>query len=65
MKNEQHQEAVKVHFLRLSDALLQQVIYGLQVRVRELNSRPDLDSELLVNTQAALEAACSAKEGKS
>ena len=50
------------HVLHLSDALLDQVIYALIVRKRELNQRPDVDSELIVQTQAALDLAYEAKD---
>jgi hypothetical protein len=50
------------HVLHLSDALLDQVIYALIVRKRELNQRPDVDSELIVQTQAALDLAYDAKD---
>jgi hypothetical protein len=53
-----------VHVLRLNDALLNQVIYALIVRKRELNQRPDIDSELIVQTQAALDLAYEAKDLK-
>jgi hypothetical protein len=52
------------HVLHLSDALLDQVIYALIVRKRELNQRPDVDSELIVQTQAALDVAYEAKDLK-
>jgi hypothetical protein len=52
------------HVLHLSDALLDQVIYALIVRKRELNQRPDVDSELIVQTQAALDLAYDAKDLK-
>ena len=52
------------HVLHLSDALLDQVIYALIVRKRELNLRPDVDSELIVQTQAALDLAYEAKDLK-
>jgi hypothetical protein len=51
-----------VHVLRLNDNLLDQVIFALIVRIRDLNARPDLDSELIVQTQAALDLAYEAKE---
>jgi len=50
--------------LHLSDALLDQVIYALIVRKRELNKRTDVDSELIVQTQAALDLVYEAKELK-
>jgi hypothetical protein len=50
------------HALHLSDALLDQVIFALIVRKRELNQRPDVDSELIVQTQAALDLAYEAKD---
>jgi hypothetical protein len=50
------------NILRLSNALLDQVIYALIVRKRELNQRPDVDSELIVQTQAALDLAYEAKD---
>jgi hypothetical protein len=50
------------HVLHLSDALLDQVIFALIVRKRELNQRPDIDSELIVQTQAALDLAYEAKD---
>jgi hypothetical protein len=50
------------HVLHLSDALLDQVIFALIVRKRELNQRPDVDSELIVQTQAALDLAYEAKD---
>jgi hypothetical protein len=53
-----------VHVLRLNDALLNQVIYALIVRKRELNQRPDIESELIVQTQAALDLAYEAKDLK-
>jgi hypothetical protein len=53
-----------VHVLRLNDALLNQVIYALIVRKRELNQRPDIESELIVQTQAALDLAYDAKDLK-
>jgi hypothetical protein len=53
-----------VHVLRLNDALLNQVIYALIVRKRELNQRPDIDSEVIVQTQAALDLAYEAKDLK-
>jgi hypothetical protein len=53
-----------VHVLRLNDNLLDQVIYALIVRKRELNQRPDVDSELIVQTQAALDLAYEAKDLK-
>ena len=52
------------NILRLSNALLDQVIYALIVRKRELNQRPDVDSELIVQTQAALDLAYDAKDLK-
>jgi len=52
------------NILRLSNALLDQVIYALIVRKRELNQRPDVDSELIVQTQAALDLAYEAKDLK-
>ena len=52
------------NILRLSNALLDQVIYALIVRKRELNQRPDVDSELIVQTQAALDVAYAAKDLK-
>ena len=52
------------HVLHLSDALLDQVIFALIVRKRELNQRPDVDSELIVQTQAALDLAYEAKDLK-
>jgi hypothetical protein len=52
------------NILRLSNALLDQVIYALIVRKRELNQRPDVDSELIVQTQAALDVAYEAKDLK-
>jgi hypothetical protein len=52
------------HVLHLSDALLDQVIFALIVRKRELNQRPDVDSELIVQTQAALDVAYEAKDLK-
>ncbi len=52
----------KTYLLQLSAALLEQVIYALMARKRELNNRPDLDSEMLVHTQAALDAAHAVKE---
>jgi hypothetical protein len=51
-----------VHVLRLDDNLLDQVIFALIVRIRDLNARPDLDSELIVQTQAALDLAYEAKD---
>jgi hypothetical protein len=53
-----------VHVLRLNDALLNQVIYALIVRKRELNQRPDIESEVIVQTQAALDLAYEAKDLK-
>jgi hypothetical protein len=50
------------HVLHLSDALLDQVIFALIVRKRELNQRPDIDSEVIVQTQAALDLAYEAKD---
>jgi len=50
------------NILRLSNALLDQVIYALIVRKRELNHRPDIESELIVQTQAALDLAYEAKD---
>jgi hypothetical protein len=38
------------------------VIFALIVRKRELNQRPDVDSELIVQTQAALDLAYEAKD---
>jgi hypothetical protein len=49
------------NILRLSNALLDQVIYALIARKRELNARPDIDSEVIVETQAALDLAYEAR----
>ena len=49
------------NILRLSNALLDEVIYALIARKRELNARPDIDSEVIVQTQAALDLAYEAR----
>ena len=55
---------MKIYTLHLNEALLDQIIYALMVRMRELHGRPDLDPQLVTHTQAALEMAQDAKERK-
>ena len=55
---------MKIYTLHLNDALLDQIIYALIVRLRELNGRPDLDYELVTHTHAALEMAKEERDRK-
>ena len=62
--SQQGRVKVKIYTLHLNEALLDQIIYALMVRMRELHGRPDLDYQLVTHTQAALEMAQDAKERK-
>lgn len=50
--------------LNLSKALLEQVIYALWTRERDLNTRPDADAEAITSTYAALELAKESMKAK-
>lgn len=54
----------KVYTAYMNEALINQVIYALVVRKREIGSRPDYDSEAIAHTNAALELMLELKEGK-
>lgn len=54
----------KIYRAYLNQALLNQTIYALLSRVDDLNGRPDLDDEALVNTAAALELFRDIRDGK-
>ena len=55
---------MKIFRAYLNESLLNQTIYALLSRVDELNGRPDLDNEALVNTAAALELFRDVREGR-
>jgi len=54
----------KVYTAYINETLLNQVIYALIVRKREIGSRPDYDSEAISQTHEALELMLNLKEGK-
>ena len=54
----------KTYTIYLNNTLLCQTVFALKARIRELNNRPDLDTEILVHTQAALDLFCDVLDGK-